>query len=264
MLELTFSQLVILSYMLTVLSRSLCVLHIYVQKHFNLAICSFICVVLTSLCVERLLSSLDVKMRILWCTQVRVSMWKRVSSPLWQSLGSKLRECHPHGNDFTKSETKHEKEGVKDTARKAKEEVTTSIKGHDFFQSTFSPPFSAPPSLSRFPVLQCASLFGRGKRSGLDRARNFFTCLLLHSAQSSGKRAIGMTRAWMRQYLGIFYGAAERVWWNRKSHSKHMTTEWKIKWRGTLHEAEVRARSNIRQTCIPFLTCHDITEQSKL
>lgn len=162
----------------------------------------FICKVLTSL-YETLLSSLDMEMRILCCTQLCVLMWKRISSSLWQSSGSKLRECHSHGNDFTKSETEHENEREWRTrARMAKEEVTTSIKGHDFFRSlSLSPPFSAPPFLSRFPVLQCASLFGRGKRSGRDKARNFFTCLVLHSAQS------GMTWAWMRKlYLGIFYG----------------------------------------------------------
>lgn len=61
-----------LSFVLTVLSWSWCILHIFVWNHINLAIHNFICTVLTSLCVETLLSSLDMKMRILWCTTVCV------------------------------------------------------------------------------------------------------------------------------------------------------------------------------------------------
>lgn len=183
-------------------------IHIYVQNNFNLAIHSFICTVLTSLCVETLLSSLDMKMRILWCTQLCVYVKEslflfmtefRVQTqgvpPSWKWLHQEWDQAWERGSE---GQSKKGKRGGNQIHKRS----------WLFFRISFSPPFSAPPFLSHFPVLQCASLFGRGKRSGLDRARNFFTCLLLHSAQSSGKRARGMTWPWMREYLGIFYGAA--------------------------------------------------------
>ncbi len=52
--------------------------YIFVQNHFNLAIHSFKCAVLTScvecVCVETLLSSLDMKMRIFYDAHNAVSM----------------------------------------------------------------------------------------------------------------------------------------------------------------------------------------------
>jgi len=58
---------------------------------------------------------------------------------------------------------------VNDRARKAKEEVTTSIKGHDFFQNLFfSTVFCHSLPLSFFCIAMCVLIWVREKkRSGL-------------------------------------------------------------------------------------------------
>lgn len=159
-----------------------------------------------------------------------VCLCERVSSSLWKSSGSKLRECHPHRNDFTNSETKHEKEGVKDRARKAKEEVTTSIKGHDFFsESLFLHRFLPLPSSLIFLYCNMHPYLGEGKVAVWTKRG-----ICSHAFPSTPPREAGRGREeWhgheWENILAFSMGLLIRSFGGTGSHREDTTTKWKIK-----------------------------------
>ncbi len=166
-------------------------------------------------------------MRIFYDAHNAVSTWTSLFLFMTE-FGVQAQGVPPSWKLLHQEWDKHEKEGVKDRARKAKEEVTTSIKGHDFFQNLFfSSVFCHSLPLSFFCIAMCVHYLGEGKEAVWTERG-----ISSHACSSTPPRVAGRGREeWhgheWENILAFSMGLLVRSLINRKWQRRHTTTEWK-------------------------------------